>query len=306
MTTFVESADKPDHAPLPSVREDLANECGPRPSGTSQSETIEFARAVERQIPRLRRYARALTSDSQAADDLVQKCLAGALAKSHLWVPGTNLRAWLFTILHNLHFSDLRRSLREAAYSQIGMNLMMAAPRQPDARLELADLDRAISELPEAQRAAVLLVGLEEMTYEQAAAVLSVPIGTVRSRVSRGRAELRTHLLRPRRPKGRVLPRCPAVTPYPGDEDRRQLMSETGWRGRNITGSPPRAAPDKETDQDTAEAVIKAFSAAVHRRLAFEAAVRTYRGHYPGMSEPLARCRVAKILCFAGRTEPQR
>ena len=133
----------------------------------------------------------------------MQKCLAGALAKSRLWVPGTNLRAWLFTILHNLHFSDLRRSAREAAYSQIAMTFMAAAPRHPDARLELRDLDRAINELPEAQRAAVLLIGLEEMTYEQAAEVLGVPVGTVRSWLSRGRAELRKRLLRSRGPKGR-------------------------------------------------------------------------------------------------------
>jgi hypothetical protein len=83
-------------------------------------------------------------------------------------------------------------------------------------------------------------------------------------------------------------------------------MSETRWRGRNITGSPPGAAPDNETDRDTVEAVIRAFTTAAHRRLAFEAALRTYRGRYPGMSEPLARRHVAKILCFAGRAEPQR
>jgi RNA polymerase sigma-70 factor (ECF subfamily) len=83
------------------------------------------------------------------------------------------------------------------------MTFMAAAPRHPDARLELRDLDRAINELPEAQRAAVLLIGLEEMTYEQAAEVLGVPVGTVRSWLSRGRAELRKRLLRSRGPKGR-------------------------------------------------------------------------------------------------------
>jgi hypothetical protein len=83
-------------------------------------------------------------------------------------------------------------------------------------------------------------------------------------------------------------------------------VSETRRRGRNIIGLPPEAAPDKETDRDTVEAVIKAFTAAAHGRLAFEAALRTYRGHYPGMSESLARRRVANILCFAGRAEPQR
>jgi hypothetical protein len=83
-------------------------------------------------------------------------------------------------------------------------------------------------------------------------------------------------------------------------------MSETRWRGRNVTGSPPGAAPAKETDRDTVEAVITAFTAAAHGRLAFEAALRTYRGRYPRLSEPLARRRVAEILCFAGGAEPQR
>jgi RNA polymerase sigma-70 factor, ECF subfamily len=203
MTTFIESADKPDHTPLPPVGEELANGCGPRPDETSQFGTIEFGRAVEREIPRLRRYAHALMRERHRAEDLVQNCLTGALANRHLWTPGTDLRAWLFAILHNLRVSELRRSMREDAYNQSVMTVMTAAPRQPDAGLELADLDRAISELPEARRAAVLLVGLEEMTYEQAAAVLSVPVGTVRSRVSRGRAELRIRLLRSGRPNRR-------------------------------------------------------------------------------------------------------
>jgi RNA polymerase sigma-70 factor, ECF subfamily len=176
---------------------------GRGPDGAERSGTLEFGRAVEREIPRLRRYAHALTRDRDRAEDLVQSCLARALAKPHLWTPGTDLRAWLFAILHNLRVSDLRRSMREDAYDQSVMSVMRAAPRQPDARLELRDLDRAISELPEVQRAAVLLIGLEEMTYDQVAEVLGVPIGTVRSRLSRGRAKLRKRLLRPRGPKGR-------------------------------------------------------------------------------------------------------
>jgi RNA polymerase sigma-70 factor, ECF subfamily len=196
----------PDCAPLEPIVVNLANER--RPDEAERSVTIEFARAVEREIPRLRRYALALTCDRQRADDLVQNCLARALAKPHLWTPGTDLRAWLFAILHNLHVSDLRRSAREHACSQIAMTVMTAAPRQPDARLELRDLDQAIGELPETQRAAVLLIGLEEMTYERVAEVLGVPIGTVRSRLSRGRAELRKHLLCPR---GRKAVCYPAV-----------------------------------------------------------------------------------------------
>src|ERR1043166_4068980 len=73
----------------------------------------DYARLLEAEIPRLRRYARALTRDMTRADDLVQSCLVRALAKSHLWQPGTDLRAWLFTILHNQHVNDVRRSVRE-------------------------------------------------------------------------------------------------------------------------------------------------------------------------------------------------
>src|SRR5436190_21820969 len=73
----------------------------------------EFARLLEAEIPRLRRYARALTRDVVRADDLVQSCLTRAIAKQHLWQPGTDLRAWLFTILHNQHVNDVRRSARE-------------------------------------------------------------------------------------------------------------------------------------------------------------------------------------------------
>lgn len=94
----------------------------------------EFERLVEQEIPGLRRYARALTRDRERADDLVQNCLTGVLAKQHLWQPGTDLRAWLFTILHNLYVNDVRRSAREQSRRrEIMMVLMTPAPRAPDA-----------------------------------------------------------------------------------------------------------------------------------------------------------------------------
>src|SRR6516162_11139387 len=88
----------------------------PRSSGSEhcQGELMsDFAQLLETEIPRLRRYARALTRDASRADDLVQSCLLRAVAKQHLWQPGTDLRAWLFTILHNQHVNDVRRSVRE-------------------------------------------------------------------------------------------------------------------------------------------------------------------------------------------------
>ena len=149
-------------------------------------------REIEAEIPRLRRYARALTRDIVAADDLVQDCLARALGKLHLWQEGTDLRAWLFTILHNQYVNQVRRSVREGA--AVGLSetepLLTRAPHQGK-RLELRDLERAIAKLPEEQRAVILLVGLEGMRYEEVAAVLDVPVGTIRSRLSRGREALR-------------------------------------------------------------------------------------------------------------------
>jgi len=152
----------------------------------------EIHRSIEAEIPRLRRYARALTRDAVAADDLVQDCLARALGKLHLWQEGTDLRAWLFTILHNQYVNQVRRAVREGA--SVGLSetepLLSRAPHQ-GRRLELRDLERAISKLPEEQRAVILLVGLEGMRYEEVAVILDVPVGTVRSRLSRGREALR-------------------------------------------------------------------------------------------------------------------
>jgi len=152
----------------------------------------DFCRQLEEQIPRLRRYARALTRDSSRADDLVQSCLMRALAKSHLWQPGTDLRAWLFTILHNQHVNDVRRALREGSTIPVeDAAPLMTAPASQDASLQLRDLDRAMAQLAEEQRQVLLLVGLEGMRYDEVARVLQIPVGTVRSRLSRGREALR-------------------------------------------------------------------------------------------------------------------
>jgi RNA polymerase sigma-70 factor (ECF subfamily) len=152
----------------------------------------DIYRNIEAEIPRLRRYARALARDLAAADDLVQDCLARALGKLHLWQEGTDLRAWLFTILHNQYVNQVRRAVREGA--AVGLSetepMLTRAPHQGSS-LELRDLERAIAKLPEEQRSVILLVGLEGMRYEEVAEVLDVPVGTVRSRLSRGREALR-------------------------------------------------------------------------------------------------------------------
>ena len=152
----------------------------------------DFGRLLEAEIPRLRRYARALTRDATRADDLVQSCLARALAKQHLWQPGTDLRAWLFTLLHNQHVNDVRRSLREGVSVAVeDVAPVLTVQSNAAATLQLRDLEAAMAKLPEEQRQVILLVGLEGLRYEEVAVILGVPIGTVRSRLSRGRDNLR-------------------------------------------------------------------------------------------------------------------
>jgi RNA polymerase sigma-70 factor (ECF subfamily) len=152
----------------------------------------DFCQLLETQIPRLRRYARALTRDVVRADDLVQSCLARAIAKQHLWQPGTDLPAWLFTMAHHQHVSDLRRSARDRNTISIDDVIPMWSVK-PDALhvLELRDLEAALGKLAIEQRQAILLVGLEGMRYDRAAAILGIPIGTLRSRMSRARDQLR-------------------------------------------------------------------------------------------------------------------
>src|SRR4051812_49568421 len=152
----------------------------------------DFAKLLEAEIPRLRRYARALTRDVTRADDLVQSCLTRAVAKQHLWQPGTDLRAWLFTILHNQHVNEVRRSVREGVTVAVeDMAPVLTVQSNAYASLELRDLEAAIASLPQEQRQVILLVGLEGMRYEEVAVILDVPVGTVRSRLSRGRDQLR-------------------------------------------------------------------------------------------------------------------
>ena len=151
----------------------------------------DFAPMLEAQIPRLRRYARSLTRDFSRADDLVQNCLTRAVAKQHLWQYGTDLRAWLFTILHHQHVNDVRRSIREGSHVMFEEAPELTVQSNAIAALQLRDLEAALGKLQPEQRQVILLVGLEGMSYDEVATVLNVPVGTVRSRLSRGRGQLR-------------------------------------------------------------------------------------------------------------------
>ncbi|HEY3046361.1 MAG TPA: sigma-70 family RNA polymerase sigma factor [Polaromonas sp.] len=145
------------------------------------------------QIPGLRRYARVLTGDAWAADDLVQDTLERACSKWRLWIAGSNLRAWLFTLMHNQFINQVRRSARQSNTGRtVDMETvndeLIATDPSPDMAL---DLHRCLMRLPQEQRAVLLLVSLEDMSYEEVAKVTGVPVGTVMSRLSRARSRLR-------------------------------------------------------------------------------------------------------------------
>ena len=139
-------------------------------------------------IPRLRRYARALAGDSHRADDLVQDTLERALTKFHLWRHGSDLRAWMFTIMHNVFVNQLK-TRRELPLDDAVEDGLQSGPQSDP--LELRDLDTALRCLPVEQREVLLLVGLEQLSYAEASRTLNVPVGTVMSRLSRGRERLR-------------------------------------------------------------------------------------------------------------------
>ena len=139
-------------------------------------------------IPNLRRYARALVGDRDGADDLVQDTLERAVRKFHLWRPG-DLRAWLFSIMHNVFVNQLK-ARKIAPEVEIDENAL-AAPIPTATSLDVIDLQRALLTLAPQQREVVLLVALEDMTYADVSRSLGIPIGTVMSRLSRGREKLR-------------------------------------------------------------------------------------------------------------------
>ena len=141
-------------------------------------------------IPRLRRYARALMGARGGADDLVQDTLERAWRKFHLWRRGAELRPWLFSIMHNVYV-DQRRAEPEEPVSLDEHAYDIPVQGQQERMLEVHDLREALNQLPAEQREVVLLVAMEQMAYKDVARVLDIPLGTVMSRLSRGRERLR-------------------------------------------------------------------------------------------------------------------
>lgn len=150
---------------------------------------------IAREIPHLRRYARSLTHAPDAADEIVQETLEKALEKRTQWRRFGSVRSWLFTTLYRTYLNSIRdgkhlTNPRERMDETLAAAGKRVEPTQ-DSPLVWRDINQALNQLPEGQRAAILLVTLEDLSYDEAAAVLGIPIGTLRSRVSRARETLR-------------------------------------------------------------------------------------------------------------------
>jgi len=150
---------------------------------------------IEQYLPQLKTYALSITRNGTAAEDLVQDCLTRALAKAEMFEPGTNLRAWLFTIMHNLHASDMRKRPRPGQFvdAETAPTAVSERPRQ-DQRLVMRTVAEVFQELPPSQRRTLKMATIEGRPYEDIARELRVSVGTVKSRVARGREALREGL----------------------------------------------------------------------------------------------------------------
>lgn len=157
---------------------------------------MDFRARLTAEIPYLRRFARGLAGDAALADDLVQDCMERALVKEHLYDPSRPLRAWLYAVLRNIHISGLRRSGR----ARVAKSVDELAPDEEavageqESQVAVRSIAEALDRLPDLHREVVLLIGLEDMSYREAAEIVGVPVGTVMSRLSRARAALRTML----------------------------------------------------------------------------------------------------------------
>lgn len=161
-------------------------------SSVMEREHDRLTREIMTHVAALRRYALVLVADPHEADDLVQECLSRVLGQMRAWRPVRDLRAYLFATMHNVFVDTTRKRRTRADHVPIeDVMATLALPASQTRRLEVRDLLQSLAVLPEQQREVVLLVGLEGMSYLEAARVLDVPIGTVMSRLSRGREALR-------------------------------------------------------------------------------------------------------------------
>jgi RNA polymerase sigma-70 factor (ECF subfamily) len=152
----------------------------------------DIASEISQHLPRLQRYARSLLHNTSSADDLVQDTVLRALEKAHLFRQDTNLRGWLVTIMHNEHVNAARRRSRGPIFVPDDELAAVGRPQTQETPVELKELCRAVDRLPREQREALLLHWLRGLRYEEIAECLRLPLGTVQSRISRARRNLRT------------------------------------------------------------------------------------------------------------------
>ncbi|MPT47648.1 MAG: sigma-70 family RNA polymerase sigma factor [Sphingobium sp.] len=164
------------------------NEGGP--DGHIHLSDAEFKRELTAVIPHLRAFGRSLSGSRDVADDLVQETMLKAWAARSRFQAGTNMRAWTFIILRNHFLSQMRRSRFRGEWDELVADRLLSAPAGQDKQIELGDLQRALLQLPQSQREALILVGAGGFAYEEAAEICGVAVGTIKSRVARGRTAL--------------------------------------------------------------------------------------------------------------------
>ena len=150
----------------------------------------EFKTQLAQVIPHLRAFGRSLSGSRDLADDLVQETLLKAWAARKRFQAGTNMRAWTFIILRNLFLSQMRRARFKGEWDELTASKLLAAPASQDRHVELGDMQRALMHLPQPQREALILVGAGGFAYEEAAEICGCAVGTIKSRVARGRVAL--------------------------------------------------------------------------------------------------------------------
>jgi len=161
----------------------------PRPEPVPLSDP-DFKDQLSAVIPHLRAFGRSLSGSRDLADDLVQETLLKACAARKRFQAGTNMRAWTFIILRNLFLSQMRRARFKGEWDDITAAKILAAPASQDRHIELGDMQRALMHLPQPQREALILVGAGGFAYEEAADICGCAVGTIKSRVARGRVAL--------------------------------------------------------------------------------------------------------------------
>lgn len=185
-------------APLPPALLALLARLGegepPRTAGGRALGDAEFKGLLTAAIPHLRAFARSLSGNADLADDLVQDTMLKAWSARERFIPGTSMRAWTHVILRNVYFSLARRARFKGEWDEYSADLMLAVPAGQEGHIALSDLQRALMQLPAEQREALILMGAGGMTCEEVAAISQCAVGTVKSRVARGRAALRTLL----------------------------------------------------------------------------------------------------------------